>query len=227
VTYVLKGAVGRHHPCRRWDVLLDFPRLEAELAYWLKHADRLTHEERRAIIHGNLSVVVRPIEPAWSKDAWLQVASGLDIVVTAVRPVGDIYRTTFNKRDFRPNLMRRTVQVTDPPAFDIYGEPIPPTAAAIKAARIDGGYCQSAALAVPDSAEEVDIESQERFAEAGAVNYRIVHATRVAKQEIKTLSQKLRRVQGEAARKGVDISPDIAEIKRHVEGIESRLSEAA
>jgi hypothetical protein len=122
--------------------------------------------------------------------------------------------------------VRRVPQGGEPPALNRFNEPIRPTPAAIKAARIDGGYCSSHALAVPDSAEEVDIETQARFAEQSSANVRVVHAERVAKKEIKTVSQKLRRVQGEAARKGVDIGPDVLDIRKRVEQIEQRLSEA-
>ncbi len=223
----LKGSNGRHYPLRHWDVVLDFARLEAELAYWLKYGDRLTHEERKAILHREISAVVRPIEPMWGEGDRLQVASGFDIIVTSIRERGGVYRTRYSKEDFRPNLLRRSVPVNDSPAFDVYGEPIAPSPAAIKAARIDGGYTQSHALTVPDSAEEVDIDTQEKFAGMGVVNYRIVHASRVAKQEIKTVAQKLRRVQGEADRKGVDITPDLVEVRQRIEDIEDRVSEAA
>lgn len=227
----LKGSIGRHHPIRHWDVVLDFPRLEGELAYWLKHANRLTHEERQAILAGEISAVVRPIRPAWEEGDWLRVASGFDIVITAVKASPGLrresYRTTYKQRDFRPNLMRRVVPVNAAPAFDVFGEPIPPTEAAIRAARIDGGYTQSAGLAVPDSAEEVDIDTQQKFAEVGLLNYEVVHASRIAKQEIRTVSKKLRRVQGEAARKGVDITPDLAAIKEQIKQLEARLKEAA
>lgn len=214
---------------RAWDVVHAFERGEREVALWTRHSDRLTQEEKRAVADGEMPVIVRPLEPHWKVGDWLKVVENLDLRVTLVTWMQrGFYRTEYVARDFRPAFMRRVPPVTtEEPAFDIYGDPIEATSQAIEAARADGSYSRSYGLAVPDSAEEIDAPMQEAYGRQARRNFGIVQAERLAKRDIRSVSQKLRRVQGEAIRKGIDISSDVKEIRHQVEGLERKLSEAA
>lgn len=71
---------------------------------------------------------------------------------------GDDHRCRYLVLDQRATLPRRTPGMFEPPETDAEGFPIPHTKEAIAAATIDGNYCQGSSQAVPDVAEEVDVQ---------------------------------------------------------------------
>jgi hypothetical protein len=209
---------------RSLEVLAVLSRREREADFWLRHADALTREERRKIAKGEIGLLVRPVEPSWTAGDRLEVARNLTIEVTAVRWKRDGYVTTFSVQDFRPLFVRRAVPVFDPPALDEHGDPLPPTEKAIADARVDGNYTRDAGRAVPGAGEAVDIETQERITAEGLRNYNLVHSAELAKREIRSLTATLKRVRGEALKKGIDITPDVERIKAEVAALQQKVA---
>jgi hypothetical protein len=208
---------------RSLEVLAAIAKGELEAAYWERHADSLTKPEKRRIAKGEAGVVVRPVEPGWKVGDKLPVARNLTIEVTGVRWRRDGYLTTFSIQDFRPLFVRRAVPVFDPPALDEYGDPLPPNEKAIADARLDGNYTRDAGRGVPGAGEAVDLETQEKISAEGLRNYNLVHQAEVAKREIRSLTATLKRVRGEALKKGIDITPEVERIKAEVAALKSKV----
>ncbi|HEV2791773.1 MAG TPA: hypothetical protein VGV69_10780 [Solirubrobacterales bacterium] len=208
---------------RSLEVLAALAAGEREAEFWEKHAEALTREERRRIAKGEAGVLARPLEPGWKVGDRLPVARNLTIEVTGVRWRRESYLTTFSVQDFRPLFVRRAVPVFDPPALDEHGEPIPPNEKAIADARLDGNYTRDAARGVAGAGEAVDLETQERISREGLRNYNLVHQAEVAKREIRSLTATLKRVRGEALKKGIDITPEVERIKAEVAALKSKV----
>lgn len=210
---------------RSLEVLAVLAEREREAAYWSRHSDALTRDEKRKIARGEVGLLARPVEPDWKVGDRLPVARNLTIEVTAVRWRRDKYLTTFSVQDFRPLFVRRAVPVFDPPALDEHGEPVPPTEKAISDARLDGNYTRDAARGVSGAGEAVDLETQERITAEGLRNYNLVHQAEVAKREIRSLTATLKRVRGEALKKGIDITPEVERIKAEVAALNRKVSQ--
>lgn len=208
---------------RSLEVLGEIAQKEREARFWEKHLDRLTPWERRRLSRGELGLIARPVEPVWKVGDRIEVARNLSIEVTEVRWRRDGYATTFRVRDFRPLFVRRAVPVFEPPALDEYGDPIPPSERAVADARLDGSYTRDASRGVPGAGEAVDLETQERISAEGLRNYNLVHAAEVAKREIRTLTASLKRVRGEALKKGIDITPEVTRIKAEVAALQKKV----
>ena len=212
-------------PSRRsLEVLAVLAKREREAEFWLRHTDALTREEKRKIAKGEIGLLVRPVEPAWAPGDRLTVARNLTIEVSAVRWKRDSYLTTFSVQDFRPLFVRRAVPVFDPPALDEHGDPIPPTEKAIADARVDGNYTRDAGRGVTGAGEAVDMETQERITAEGLRNYNLVHSAEVAKREVRSLTATLKRVRGEALKKGIDITPEVERIKAEVAALQRKVA---
>lgn len=198
---------------------------ERQADFWAHHGRSLTREEKRRISRGEIGLLIRPLEPEWKAGDRLQVARNLTIEVTGVRWRRDGYLTTFSVQDFRPLFVRRAVPVFDPPALDEHGDPIPPTEGAISEARLDGNYTRHAARGVAGAGEAVDLEAQERITAEGLRNYNLVHQAEVAKREIRSLTATLKRVRGEALKKGIDITPEVERIKAEVAALQRKVAQ--
>lgn len=186
---------------------------ERAVAFWRRYENRLTQPERHRIAKGDYASIVRPLAPAWQDGDWLEVRSNLSIQVIEVRWRRQSYRTTFNVRDFRVRRVRRVPQMFDPPDRDELGIPVPHTASAIEDARLDGNYTASAALAVPEDDEAIDDDVQNRITkdanELGRLRELVEHPERVVEQDQKRKQNKLRKLQAEARKKGIDITPEL------------------
>jgi hypothetical protein len=197
---------------------------EREVAYWQRHARKLTAEERRRISHGDYSSIVRPLPPEWVVGAWLAVAADLEI-----RPEEPLwrrgsYRIPFGVRDFRVRLLRRAPRMAEA-QLDSEGRPLEPGPTAVAAARLDGSYTRSYRDAVPDAGDAVDDETLERFAreagKLGELRELIEHPQRVFARDELRKRNKLRKLQREARAKGIDITP---ELDRAIREIQSKLA---
>jgi hypothetical protein len=209
---------------RSLEVLAVLAEREREAAFWDRHDKVLTREEKRRLAKGEAGLIARPVEPGWQVGERLQVARNLTIEVTGVRWSREHYLTTFSVQDFRPLFVRRAVPVFDPPALDEHGEPLPPNEKAIAEARLDGNYTRDAARGVRGAGEAVDLETQERISAEGLRNYNLVHQAEVAKREIRALTATLKRVRGEALKKGIDITPEVERIKAEVAALQSKVA---
>jgi len=210
---------------RSLEVLRVLAEREREATFWARHSNSLTREERRKLAKGEVGQLVRPLEPDWKVGDRLSAARNLTIEVTAVRWRRDSYLTTFSVQDFRPLFVRRAVPVFDPPALDENGDPLPPTEQAISDARLDGNYTRDAGRGVPGAGEAVDLETQERITTEGLRNYNLVHQAEVAKREIRSLTATMKRVRGEALKKGIDITPEVERIKAEVAALQRKVSQ--
>jgi len=89
----------------------------------------------------------------------VELTPNVSIVITRLNKTkGGDHRCRFTVLDQRATLPRRTPKMHEPPETDECGHPIPHTKEAIAAATVDGNYCQGSSQAVPDVAEEVDIQ---------------------------------------------------------------------
>jgi len=210
---------------RSLEVLAVLAEREREAVFWGRHDKILTREEKRRLAKGEVGLIVRPVEPGWKVGERLQVARNLTIEVAGVRWSRERYLTTFSVQDFRPLFVRRAVPVFDPPALDEHGEPLPPNEKAIADARLDGSYTRDAARGVSGAGEAVDLETQERITAEGLRNYNLVHQAEVAKREIRSLTATLKRVRGEALKKGIDITPEVERIKAEVAGLQKKVAQ--
>lgn len=210
---------------RSLEVLAVLARREAEAVFWSRHSNSLTREERRKISKGEAGLLARPVEPGWKVGDRLQVARNLTIEVTGVRWRRDSYLTTFSVQDFRPLFVRRAVPVFEAPALDEHGDPIPPSERAIAEARVEGSYTRDAGRGVPGAGEAVDLETQEKISAEGLRNYNLVHQAEVAKREIRSLTATLKRVRGEALKKGIDITPEVERIKAEVAALKRKVEQ--
>lgn len=210
---------------RSLEVLAAIADREGEAAFWSRYTGSLTREERRRIAKGDAGLLVRPLEPEWKVGDRLQVARNLTIEVTGVRWRRDSYLTTFSVQDFRPLFVRRAVPVFEPPALDENGDPVPPSERAIADARLEGSYTRDAGRGVAGAGEAVDLDTQERITSEGLRNYNLVHQAEVAKREIRSLTAALKRVRGEALKKGIDITPEVERIKAEVAALQRKVGQ--
>lgn len=195
---------------------------EAAVRFWERHAAKLTSDERRRITRGDYSAIVRPVEPEWEEGQWIEVASNLDIRITTVNWRRLSYRTSFDVRDFRVKLVRRVPQMHEPPERDESGTPIPHNAAAIEAARRDGNYTASSALAVTDAGEAVPDDFQRELTKDAQDRARlrelVEHPERVTERDLQRKANKMRKLQAEAKRKGIDITPELDKAIDEIQG---------
>lgn len=89
------------------------------------------------------------------------------------------------------------------------------------------GYTNRRRDGLPDEPPAVDEETQERITENSLHTYNLVHAEQLAKRDIRSLGEKLQRARADAAKKGIDISPDVERIKAEVEQLRQKIGEAA
>lgn len=200
---------------------------EHEVVFWEEHELRLTAEERSHLAHGGGGPVVRPVEPGWAKEDRLDVASNLWADVLRIEWCAGGYRTFLKLVDFRPRLPRRTTPHFEAPELGVDGKPIDPTPGAIAEATQDGNYTQAHSLAVPGIDEEVDERTQAAITEGALHNYNIVHAQRLAKREIRSLTGQLQEARAAAVKQGIDISPEVEQIKEQVNSIKRKVGLAA
>ena len=198
------------------------------LDFWARHSEKLTLGEAERIAHGDYGALIRPLEPSWPTGEWLGVASNLWIKPEEPMWRRDGYRIHFDVRDFRARLPRRVPQVFDPPTLDKLGRPLPPSRAAVAAARLDGSYTAAHELAVPDTDDEVEDKFLDLFsAEAGAK--RVLgdsDATKARLDEIKRLSpsRRLMELQKLASERGLDVRDEVRAFERR---LKRRIEKAA
>lgn len=185
---------------------------------------KLTRYERTAILRGDRPALIWPgdqecpVEPGDE----IRVASEVSVVVHRIRRNDKndhmVLPRDYVLRDFRPRLLRRVPPVFDPPQVNESGDPIPPTADAIADARLEGSYTTSSARGIADAGEgvgdetlrEFDVKARAAFAEEQTTE----QALRATERSSKQLANKLRRLQAEATRYGVDLSPQLVEMVR-------------
>lgn len=93
--------------------------------------------------------------------------------------------------------------------------------------RVHRGYTRNPNHAIPDEPQVVDREVLDRFAEDARDRYVAQHADELAKREARSLSNQLREAHSRAARRGVDVTPEIAAIRAQLDQIRNKLGEAA
>lgn len=195
-------------------VITHLTRGEREVEWWLDYSDRLTREERQRIAAGDYSAIVRPIWQTWKKGDWLTAASNLVIQIgeTRTKRRGEV-TDIVHVRDFRVRRPRRTPGMFEPPETDSAGVPIPHDAAAIAKASEDGNYTASAALGVPEDDDAVPRDYQEQITkeagERGRLREMVEHPERIVDQDQRRKQNKLRKLQAEARKKGIDITPEL------------------
>lgn len=193
-------------------------RAEREVDFWLEHQDRLTREECYRIARGDYGSLIRPFEPEWPAEEWLDVATNLWIRPKPPAWRRGHYRIVFDVRDFRARLPRRVPQVFDPPELDDHGRPLKPTPTAIAEARLIGSYTAAAELAVPDVADEPDDKYLELFAaEAGAK--RVLGDSLAAQQKLEEIhrlpmSRRIVELMKLADERGIDLRDDVKAFER-------------
>lgn len=150
----------------------------------------------------------------------VDLTPNVSIVVNRItKTKGDDHRCRYMVIDSRATLPRRTPGMFEPPETDAEGFPIPHTKEAIAAATIDGNYCQGSAQAVPDVAEEVDVEYRRVLGtKARAKEPGMEKAKRNEEATAKQLARKLARIQAEGAKYGVDLTPRILAMIREGQG---------
>lgn len=218
-----------------WQAIRAIERGEQEVEYWLPFQACLTPAERSRIAHGDVGSIIRPLKPEWEPAKgeewpWLDVASNVQLQPKPAVFRRGSYRVAFTLRDFRPHFMRRAPHDREPSKpkrrknepSERYAERVtawreqrakPPTADVIEAARVDGNYTSAYVLAVPESEEEVENRHLERFtAEAHSrdeIRELVEHPERVQERDLLRKQNKLRKLQAEAKRLRVDISPEL------------------
>lgn len=204
---------------------------EKEIAFWGRYEERLTREERQRIAADDYRPIVRPLEPGWKRGQELKAASNLTLIVEGVRWRRDSYRTAYSVRDFRPRFPRRVPSMYEPPELNDDGNPIPPSAAAIEAARLDGSYTASHSLSVPTSGEAVGDDVQNEFAMAArnrfAEEKNLERTEEHARRDAKRVAQGIRELAIAAARSGADPTLVLASYARKVEEDKAALRDVA
>jgi hypothetical protein len=126
-----------------------------------KKAKLVTADFRAKVLAGDMPGLIFP----GAEDCPVEQGQEIDLtpnVSIAINRItktkGDDHRCRYTVIDRRAALPRRTPGMFEPPETDAEGFPIPHTKEAIAAATIDGNYCQGSSQAVPDVAEEVDIQ---------------------------------------------------------------------
>lgn len=194
---------------------------EQQVEFWLRHACKLTVEERGRLIRGDYSSLVRPFEPEWEIGEWLKAASNLWIRPEPALWRRGHYRIPFSVKDWRPRLVRRVPQVFDLPELDEFGLPKTPTPAAIADARLDGSYTTSHELAVVDEHNDgVDDRCLELYAAEAGAKRALGDSERTQERlaEIRKLptSRRIVELQKLAQERGVDVRDDVKAFERRV-----------
>jgi hypothetical protein len=126
-----------------------------------KKAKLVTAEFRAKVLAGDAPGLIYPggEDCPVKQGQEIELTPNVSIAINRItKTKGDDHRCRYMVIDRRATLPRRTPPMEEPPETDAEGFPIPHTKEAIAAATIDGNYCQGSAQAVPDVAEEVDIQ---------------------------------------------------------------------
>ena len=218
--------------------LADIAWSELEVEFWERHADRLTLDERSRIAHGDRRSLHRPIEPEWSTEDWLPVASNLWIkpAEAMVRESRQVYLTPtgrraratyiipFSVRDHRPRLIRRNPHAVDFAAIkgglDEYGTPRQVSEQDGAEAEEASHYTSSSARAIPDAGEAIDREAQELYAAEAAVKRARGDSDQVRDEleRIKRLPARSRIIELHklASERGVDVRDEVKAFERRM-----------
>lgn len=161
-------------------------------------------------------------EPSLELGQLVQLSSRISFVVTRMtKTKSGGRRAHYLVIDDRPTIPRRVPLMFELPALDEYGDPIQPSKEAIEAAAIDGNYCQSNSLAVPDIAEEVDINYRRSLGVSArarvARRKRMDDPQKEAERDVEALSREMRELGKRAAKMGIDVSLVLAPIAKQIE----------
>lgn len=196
----------------------------------------LTAKEQRAILDGDYPALIGI--DRFEVGQTLEVTSRVSVRIEKRNLRKGKVFWDYTVIDFRSTFMRRTPLDREPskpkrrPEEEggSYEERVaewrrrrfkPTTSSEIEAARIDGNYTRSHTQAVPESDDVVPPEVQNVFAlEARARWSGYMEAERsseVAEQRAKQLTRRLRRLQADAVKHGVDIAPRLLGMIREAE----------
>jgi len=151
----------------------------------------------------------------------IELTPNVSIAINRItKTKGDDHRCRYTVIDSRATLPRRTPGMFEPPETNSEGFPIPHTKEAIAAATVDGNYCQGSSQAVPDVAEEVDIQYRRvlgtKAKAKDASRKREEQPMQEGEEDIRRITSEMRELARRAVKMGVDPAIALAPIARQI-----------
>lgn len=93
--------------------------------------------------------------------------------------------------------------------------------------KVHRGYTTDPTHAAEGEPQALSAGELEEMSEVARDRYRLLHAEEIAKREARSLANQLREAQNRAVLRGIDVTPEVAAIRKQLDQIRSKVDKAA